>query len=664
MLKTIFALLLTVSLGEFAYAEDPFKNITLHKFNNGLKVILAPDPKSEFVQVKVNVGVGHYHEDFSNYGISHLLEHVLFRNSKLKDDMSYLQIIKEKDGTANGTTSWDQTSYFATVKKENGRWLVNLFHEMIMTPTLDPKHVETEKKTVLLEIGEPSPFEKAIGINLYENFSLDYLHTPDFWEKYFKVRTKSRNSRTSTRLRTLTLNKKQIDEHYKKYYDPSNMQIIVSGNFHPEQMISLLVDLWAKYPTKNIGDQRPKYNSQDPKHSYQSDDVGSRPRIKVGYLVNKISPREKEVLLSYTEYLSHRLMKKLRNLHGETYTVYDNSGFKQDFGFFAVNMQTSKGKFHTNLKLIQSMLKDEVENGKLSDEDIEEAKRLYLNGFMNWSQTANGLSKMAERMFEMNELSGLWETPRDILNNVSSNQYRLILRKYGRAQTKYEALIHPELLFTLDYALLFGLCAIGIFFLFRRILQKPFKNDHVRWVRKVRFPPLKIMELLVGAIIILACFHTGFLAQKLTDAPAFSRLGILSFYLEMPIWIFTAIATAQVIISYFPRKLYVVDDSIVVKSLSYFSFHIPLNEIRSVEDVSVFKVLFSPGMWPKLWNSFHYYDPWFWKKGILITLKSGKLYFYSTKDSNESAKELTRFLEGINEATDQKEESLIELKQA
>jgi hypothetical protein len=121
------------------------------------------------------------------------------------------------------------------------------------------------------------------------------------------------------------------------------------------------------------------------------------------------------------------------------------------------------------------------------------------------------------------------------------------------------------------------------------------------------------MELLVGAIIILACFHTGFLAQKLTDAPAFSRLGILSFYLEMPIWIFTAIATAQVIISYFPRKLYVVDDSIVVKSLSYFSFHIPLNEIRSVEDVSVFKVLFSPGMWPKLWNSFHYYDPWFWK---------------------------------------------------
>lgn len=640
MKNLIFALILVASSVLKAHAEDPFKNITLHKFKNGLKVILAPDPKSEFVQMKLNVGVGHIHETAENAGVSHLVEHVLFRNSKLKDDMSYLQVIKEKNGTANGTTAWDQTSYFATVKKQEAAWIVNLFHEMIMTPTLDKKHVETEKKTVLLEIGEPNPFSKALGFDISSAISFDYLDAPDFWEKYFGVKKEEKVSRAVTRLTTLKLTKAQVDKHYKRYYDPSNMTIIVAGNFNQTVILNQIVDLWSKYPTTNIGDQRPKYDSIDPKHSFESDSISSPPRIKMGYLVNKFSPREKEVMLSYTEYLSHRLMKKLRNLHGETYTVFDDSNFKQDFGYFSISMQTSKEKFHQNLKIVKEMIHSEVEEGKISDEEINEAKRLYLNNFQVWSQNASGYSKMSERMLAMNEISGLWETPHEILANVTPQQYRLMLQKFGQKKHRYEQINHPEIWFQNDFMVFSGLFAIGMFFFFRSILQKPFKNDHVRWVRKVRFPPLKFVEMGVGALIVLACLHTGWAVQKFTDSNLFSKLGVLSFYLEVPIWIFTIIATAQAVVSYFPRKLYVMDDFIVMKSLSYFSRRFHKDEIQSIKAISIFKVLTSPRMWLPLWNSFHYYDVLFWKKGLMIELKSGKLYFFSTKDSIACVNEL------------------------
>jgi len=441
MKHLLFTLMLASSFVVNAHAEDPFKNITFHKFKNGLKVILAPDPKSEFVQMKLNVGVGHIHETEENAGVSHLVEHVLFRNSKLKDDMSYLQIIKEKDGTANGTTGWDQTSYFATVKKQDGPWIVNLFHEMIMTPTLDKKHVETEKKTVLLEIGEANPFAKALGFDISSKLTFDYLDTPDFWEKYFGVKTQEKVSRTTTQLRTLKLTKSQLEAHYKKYYDPSNMQIVISGNFNPTMMLNQVVDLWSKYPTTNIGDQRPKYVSTEPKSSFEADGVSNRPRIKMGYLVNKFSPREKEVMLSYTEFLSHRLMKKLRNLHGETYTAFDDSNFKQDFGYFTISMQTSREKFKQNLTIVQEMMHSEVEEGKITDEEINEAKRLYLNNFHAWSQNASGLSKMGERMLAMNELSGLWETPHEILANVTPQQYRLMLQKFGQKNQRLHGIL-------------------------------------------------------------------------------------------------------------------------------------------------------------------------------------------------------------------------------
>lgn len=641
----IFTLIFASSLIVSARADDPFKNITLHKFKNGLKVILAPDPKSEFVQVKVNVGVGFVHETKANYGVSHLLEHVLFRNSKLKDDMSYLQLIKEKDGSANGTTSWDRTNFYATVKHKDGPWIVNTLHEMIMKPSMSPKHIETEKKTVLLEIGQPSPIAKAIGFDVLKTFSPTYLEEKDFWEEYFNVKIKSNYSLLEEQLATLKLTKAQVETHYKKFYDPSNMQIIISGNFNPTTMLNQLIDLWSSHPTKNIGNQRMKYKSQDPtkphlKHGIASD----TPRITIGYLVNNVSVREKEVLLSYTDYLSHRLMKKLRNVHGETYTAHDRSNFKQGFGYYAITLQSSDEKFDLNLSTIKKMIKDEVQSGKLTDKEINEAKRLYLNNFVMWSTSTNGRTKMGERMFEMNEFSGLWETPFEVLETVTPEQYRLILQKFSSDKMKYEAISHPELFFFKDTFVLALFTCIASFIFFRRFLQKPFKNDHVRWVRKVKFTPLKTVELAVGGLVILACLHTHLLITKITNSAFFESIGLLGDYIQIPLWIIATIATAQAVISFFPRKLYVMDDKIVIKSLSYFSRQIPQSQIKSIKAMSVFTVMSTPRMWLPVWNSFHFYDVKFWRKGLMIEIKSGKLYYFSTKDSESCVKELKGLL--------------------
>lgn len=649
MKHILFALILASSFVFSAQAEvpfqDPFKNITFHKFKNGLKVVLAPDPKSEFVQIKVNVGVGFVHETEANYGVSHLLEHMLFRNTKLKDDMSYLQIIKEKDGSANGTTSWDRTNYYATVRQKDGPWIVNILHEMIMKPSMSAKHVETEKKTVLLEIGQPSPIEKAIGFDVFKTFSPGYLDDKDFWEEYFNVKIKSNYSNLEEQLSTLKLTKKQVEAHYKKYYDPSNMQIYVSGNFNSTTILNQLIELWSGYPTKNIGNQRMKYDSQAPTKPHLKYGIASAtPRITLGYLVDKVSVREKEVLLSYTDYLSHRLMKKLRNVHGETYTAHDRSSFKQDFGFFAITLQSSDEKFDLNLSTVRKMLKDEVVSGKLTDEEINEAKRLYLNNFVMWSNSTNGRTKMGERMFEMNELTGLWETPFEILETVTPEQYRLILKKYANDNMKYEVISHPELFFFKDTFVLAIITCIASFIFFRRFLQKPFKNDHVRWVRKVKFTPLKTVEMAVGGLVFLACLHTYLLLSKLTSTSAFESLGLIGEYIQIPFWIIGTIATAQAVISFFPRKIYIMDDKLVIKSLSYYSRQIPKSQIQSIKAISVFEVMGTPRMWLSLWNSFHFYDIKFWKKGLMIELKNGKLFFFSTKDSIACVGELKGLL--------------------
>src|SRR5690606_19788360 len=100
----------------------------------------------------------------------------------------------------------------------------------------------------------------------------------------------------------------------------------------------------------------------------------------------------------------------------------------------------------------------------------------------------------------------------------------------------------------------------------------------------------------------------------------------------------------QFVISYFPRKLYYMDDQLVIKSLSYYSRKIHKDDIKNVSEVAWWKLLFNPIKMTKAWNSFFYFNPRFWQKGILVELNSGKLYFFGSKDAAKACEELKGLL--------------------
>lgn len=640
-MKIFFLLtLLTFAFSTSAKPLDPFAGIKLHQLPNGMKVVLAPNPVAELIQVKIRVGVGMVHETQDNYGVSHLLEHVLFRNEKLKDDMSYLQLIREKEGEANGTTTWDNTTYWAVMKREHSNWLVKSSFEMLMRPSLASKHVETEKKTVLLEIGEPNPIVRAMGLDLLALLSPRYLQQPSYWEREFGVKIEDGYSATEEQLATLRLTPAQVRAHYEKFYDPSNMQLVISGGFDPKVVLAQVKKLFGSIKGKNIGDQRPRYNAKIKNRPYYFHDFQSgTPRMTVGYQVANVSYEEREVLSSYTEYLSHRLMKRLRNLYGETYTVNDKSDIHQGFGYFAIGLESSREKFRTNFDLIQKLLKEELSEGKLKKEDIEEAKRLYLNGFTLWGDSAESLGDLSEKMLAGNDREGTWRTPYDILKRVSHERYAAILKKYAVDKHRFVMLTEPELFFHYDYIVLLLVSCLTVFFAFRKVLLKPFKNDHVKWVRKVRFPPLKIVEGGTGLVAYFIFIHVFYVADRfIFSTPAFQSMGFAAEYVNVVLTSFLVIATFQAVISFVPRKLYAMDQQLVIKSLSYFSRSIQLNEIVEVSAMAPYQLGLRRTM--KLWRSYFYFDPLL-RKGIYLELKDGRSLYFSTKDAPKVAQELS-----------------------
>ncbi len=627
----------------FAAARDPLKSIQRHRLKNGLSVVLAPDSSGDLVHVKLRVGVGVDHETRATLGVSHLLEHMLFRNEVLKDDMSFSELIKERDGSANGETAEQETSYFATVPRRETRWILDLFQTMLLSPTIRDKYLETERKTVLLEIGEPSPLIRLLGVDPLRIVSPAHLQPTPFWEEHFGIVDPAPHSLSEVQLSTLRLSRAQIEHHYRRYYDPSNMQLTVGGAFDAEAVLAHLERTWGLHPSTGIGDQRHRKTGTLRGKPFRDFSISEeQSAITLGFMVDRLNRRDREVLESYSRYLAHRLMKKIRNLSGETYTAFESNGLYGNFGYFTINLSTSRERFRENLLFVRGLLYRELRDGTLSDADIREATRLYLSGFDLWGRDAEARAQLGDLMAELNDHDQDWVTPGEILRGVSPEEYRQTLAKFAREENEYLAVAAPELFFYGDYYLFGALLALIFLGLYQRVLKRPFHNDRIRWVRKVRFPPLLLLEIVVGLVILELTLHAAFVSLRGLDSVLGPSLGIYARYLEIVVETFLLVTAAQAVLSYVPRKLYVMGDVLVIKGLSFYSRRIPLEEIRAVRAVPLGSILLSVRRWPALWGRFHFYDLRFWKKGLLIELASGRAHYFSTQDPDAAARELAR----------------------
>src|SRR5213083_511257 len=102
------------------------EGITEYALPNGLRVLLFPDLSKPKVTVNMTYLVGSRHEGYGETGMAHLLEHLLFLQTKTRPNIK--QELTDHGADMNGTTSWDRTNYFETVNAsdENLRWALEL----------------------------------------------------------------------------------------------------------------------------------------------------------------------------------------------------------------------------------------------------------------------------------------------------------------------------------------------------------------------------------------------------------------------------------------------------------------------------------------------------------------------------------------------------------
>ncbi len=210
------------------------EGITEYKLSNGLRVLLFPDPTKQTITVNVTYLVGSKHENYGETGMAHLLEHLVFKGTPSHPNIP--QELTAHGTRPNGSTSWDRTNYFETfaATDENLRWALDLEADRMINSFIAKKDLDSEMTVVRneLEKADNEP-DRVLGFRI---FSTAYL-----WHNYGKVVIGERSD-----LENVPIDRLQA--FYKKYYQPDNAVLLLTGRIDESKTIGLVNEYFGKIP--------------------------------------------------------------------------------------------------------------------------------------------------------------------------------------------------------------------------------------------------------------------------------------------------------------------------------------------------------------------------------------------------------------------------------
>ena len=208
------------------------EGISEFALDNGVQVLLFPDPSKEVVTVNMTIFVGSRHEGYGEAGMAHLLEHMLFKGTP--DHQEVPKALTSRGADFNGTTWLDRTNYYETLpaSDDNLKFALELESDRLVNSFIKGEDLESEMTVVRNE------FER--GENSSTGILMQRIHSAAFdWHNYGQSTIGNRSD--IERVPVVNLRR-----FYRKYYRPDNVMLIVAGKFDTKTAQKYIQDTFGK----------------------------------------------------------------------------------------------------------------------------------------------------------------------------------------------------------------------------------------------------------------------------------------------------------------------------------------------------------------------------------------------------------------------------------
>src|SRR6266700_1838594 len=204
---------------------NPLRDIEMTTLANGVRVITEAMPHVRSVSVGIWIGTGSRRETPEENGISHFIEHMVFKGTKHRSAEDIARSVDSIGGGLDAFTAKEMVSYNTKVLDEHLPLAFDVLADMVLNPLFRDEDIEKEKGVILEELK-------------MEVDNPEYLLHDIFSSNFYKDHPLGKPI-IGTKDTVRAFDRAMIDDYYQRYYSPSNILITAAGNLNHEKLVEL-----------------------------------------------------------------------------------------------------------------------------------------------------------------------------------------------------------------------------------------------------------------------------------------------------------------------------------------------------------------------------------------------------------------------------------------
>ena len=432
---------------KYPYLTKPVEIIT---FENGHKLVLA-HKKSTMINISTWVNTGSINENNHNNGVSHFLEHLMFKGTHQYKAGEFDRTLERKGGIINAATWKDYTFYYVTIPSEHFDIALHMHADMMIDPVLPKEEIgspfdikgkepkdKRERCVVIEEIrmGQDSNWRRLYnGLNeiMYEKhpYKRNVIGTPEIIS---------------------SISQEEIMRYYKSFYTPKNMTTVVVGDFNSQEVITKVQKEFKFQDFGNFDKLTPdemvvETRIKNPKTVVDTAHINTG-YIMYGFLADRPYNLKETISLDLIATIlgdgkSSRLNTDLIENVEEPF-VYSTEVFhyqlKDGDNFFVfANFHPSK------LEETQKEIEKELDNiANIKEDELKKAKQFARVNFAQEAETVSSIGDMIGNfMVVFNDLS-LADKYLQILDEIDCDYLSGIVKKYLLKEYASKSILIPK----------------------------------------------------------------------------------------------------------------------------------------------------------------------------------------------------------------------------
>ena len=377
-------------------------NIKKRTLDNGIPVLMDKIQGISSASLGVFVKTGAKNELPGEEGISHFIEHMMFKGTKNRTVKEISEEIDNVGGVINAYTGKEVTTYYVQMLSNRLEIGIDVLTDMFLNSNFLEENIEREKGVVIEEI------------NMYEDIPEEIIHDKN---GSLVISGPQSNIILGSVKSVGELTREKIINYVKEQYNPENMVISIAGNFDEEDVFEKLN---KGFGTIEKIERKREYNGKmeikTPKTIIKKDSN------QVHLCFNTIGksatdPKRYEVAILANTLggnMSSRLFQKIREDRGLAYSVYSYTSSFEEGGIITIYAGTTLKDYKEVVRLIREEFQD-IKNNGISEKELQKTKNQFLSAVTFGLESSKGrMTRMANSYLFYKEVKDLDDVLKEI----------------------------------------------------------------------------------------------------------------------------------------------------------------------------------------------------------------------------------------------------------